>query len=127
MISLRKILNISFLLFVFLLSVRCSFREEKFKKPKTEAETPINAYTAFYNRVIKAHCLTCHSAEFPRGGINLSSYQSIMETSGVIAGNAEESLLYQEVKSGNMPAERAKLSEEEILLVWKWIQTGAKQ
>jgi len=81
--------------------------------------------------IIDTQCLGCHNSERARGGVDLSSYQSTIEgkteNGKIIAkGDSEDSLFYTEVFNAQMPP-RKPLNEEEIALVKKWIDTGAKE
>ena len=81
--------------------------------------------------IIDNKCLGCHNAERARGGVDLSSYQSTIEGKTdngkvVSIGRSEDSLFFTEVFNAQMPP-RKPLSEDEIGLVKKWIDTGAKE
>jgi mono/diheme cytochrome c family protein len=74
-------------------------------------------------------CLECHDAATRQGGLDLS--QSKMAMAGgdsgpaILPRNSSESLLWQAVESGEMPADRPALSDDEIALIAKWIDEGA--
>ncbi len=87
-------------------------------------------YTEIKNKIIDAKCIGCHSAARARGGVDLSSYESILAAKGdsgkvVTPNQLEASTFYLEVFNGTMPP-RTPLTEEEISLVKKWIETGVK-
>ena len=72
----------------------------------------------------------CHDAISHRDGINLSSYYDIMNSDVVVAGNAGESELIEVLnENGNdlmPPPPNAPLTSEQITLVSRWINQGAK-
>lgn len=75
-------------------------------------------------------CLECHDTATRDGGLDLST-QLAMRAGGdsgdaIVAGNAEASSLIELVRSGEMPAGREALSDEEIAELEKWIDDGAE-
>lgn len=94
--------------------------------------------------ILQNRCFSCHSAPKadpsgtltkPKGGVQLDSVKGIEESlSGevVIAGEPEDSLLYQRITlpegdAGIMPPSEAEtpLTKPEIDLIRKWIEQGA--
>ncbi len=67
----------------------------------------------------------CHDATTAADGVNLTSYQNILQTGGIIAGNPTGSELYQQVSSNAMPPNNP-LSQAQKDLIKIWIQQGAK-
>lgn len=84
--------------------------------------------------VIVRRCLECHQAGNPSGDLVMSTHAQIMKggESGpaVIAGSSAESLLLQRILSAEMPPAkrgiRQQLPEEEIGILKRWIDNGAK-
>ena len=75
------------------------------------------------------NCGNCHLGN-SSGGLNLSNYQNLMSGSDdgavVIPGNHEQSILWDEINSGDMPqGNNPELSDEEIDLIAQWIDEGA--
>ncbi len=74
-------------------------------------------------------CLECHDAATRQGGLDLS--QSKMAMAGgdsgpaILPRNSSESLLWHAVETGEMPADRPALSDDEIELIAQWIDEGA--
>ena len=73
-------------------------------------------------------CLVCHGGANPSAGLNLSSYENVMAGNVIDIGNYENSTLWQEVSSGDMPNNIANnnlgiadLTEEQIDLIANWI------
>ena len=78
--------------------------------------------------VFKAHCFACHTGATPQAGLNLGTRESIAAggKSGpaVVPGSSEKSLLVEKVLSKTMPPIEPKLTDEQILLIRKWIDRG---
>ena len=74
-------------------------------------------------------CTSCHVAGSPSGGLVLTSYNSLMAggTSGasIIAGNHQNSLLWNRINDGSMPPSSNDVSSANVELVKKWINEGA--
>lgn len=72
----------------------------------------------------------CHDSLTHAEGINLSNYNSILSSRSVVSGNAARSELYQVIVSSGRkampPAPAARLSAEQIDLIKRWIDEGAK-
>ena len=77
-------------------------------------------------------CMPCHSGSNPSSGLDLTSYDGVMNGSNsglvVISGDFENSLLWQEIISGDMPNNVANnnlgipdLNNQEIELIENWI------
>ena len=86
-----------------------------------------------------AYCIDCHSADDADGGFALDSFAALLqggeEGAALVAGQADESLLvkFLEGRSGRggknefmPPGKRDKLKPEEIALIKRWINAGAK-
>ncbi len=89
------------------------------------------SYDGLKAAVLETNCLGCHNSNRARGGIDLSSYESTLSATSesgkvVTVNDSSASTLYLEVFNGTMPP-RSSLSEEQIALVKKWIDTGAKK
>lgn len=77
-------------------------------------------------------CMPCHQGNNPSGGLDLTSYENVITggNSGdvIIIGDYENSILWQEVASGDMPNNIGNntlgipdLNAEEIELIQNWI------
>ena len=85
--------------------------------------------------LLAKHCLTCHGAVKPRGGLRLDN--SAMAMAGgntgkvIVPGQAEKSLLLRAVAGLEPdlrmpPKEKQRLSETEVATLRTWIDQGAK-
>ncbi len=79
--------------------------------------------------ILATRCLDCHSGTDPKGGLDLSSKNAAFRggKTGVVivAGNVDESPLWDSVSEGTMPP-KTKLTDREKQALHDWIQTGAK-
>ena len=79
--------------------------------------------------VFRAHCVKCHGPLKHEAELDLSTPRSIArggETGAVVvAGKADESLLWQKLAADEMPPDDP-LSADDKALVRRWIQSGAQ-
>ncbi|MFN7918960.1 MAG: PSD1 and planctomycete cytochrome C domain-containing protein [Bryobacteraceae bacterium] len=77
-------------------------------------------------KIFRAKCLACHSAKARSGGLSLESRDDILRGgksgAAVVAGRPVDSLLMSVISTGKMPMNGAKLSDEELAAVRKWIE-----
>ncbi|MBT4693153.1 MAG: DUF1592 domain-containing protein [Planctomycetaceae bacterium] len=75
------------------------------------------------------NCLGCHGAENHKGKLNLArkidAFKGGESGKVILAGNPNESLLLEQVISGDMPPEGPSLTEQEIKDLQQWIKNGA--
>ena len=80
--------------------------------------------------IFAQRCLACHNARTAKGRYNMETFAAVMKggESGqaVDPGDGELSTLTIMIEDGSMPKDADPLSAEEIALVKKWIDTGAK-
>jgi cytochrome c len=79
--------------------------------------------------ILQGKCSRCHGDSRQSGGLNLSSYTSMM-TGGrtgasILPGDAANSLLVQMVSSGKMPKSGLPLSNAQIQTITEWVNSGA--
>lgn len=74
-------------------------------------------------------CLDCHSGNEKKGGLDLSRAESATKGgesgAALVPGKANESLLWQRVRDGEMPPKKP-LPKQEVELLKRWIDGGAK-
>jgi uncharacterized membrane protein len=79
--------------------------------------------------ILERRCAKCHGGEFPSEGLNMESYESLISGSQngvvIIPGDANNSLLFQKIESGEMPKRGSDLTTEQIELIRQWINEGA--
>ncbi|MFG0295519.1 MAG: c-type cytochrome domain-containing protein [Maioricimonas sp. JB045] len=79
----------------------------------------------FYKR-----CLACHNARTSKGRFNMESFAAIMKggESGeaLVPGDSDDSNLCIQVEDGSMPLDSDPLTPEQIQLIARWVDLGAK-
>ncbi len=84
--------------------------------------------------ILVMRCLECHNEAGSSGGLVLTDLKGLKKggESGevVVAGNPDESLLYEKAFAGEMPPQRKgrsqRLSEQELAVLKGWIASGAR-
>ena len=78
--------------------------------------------------LLARHCLDCHSGADPKGKLNLASRAAALQGGeggpALVAGNVEESTLWERVSSNEMPPKHP-LSPAEKETLKAWIEAGA--
>ena len=103
---------------------------------KDDDSTPASASTGFSEvfSALERKCTFCHNLQNPKGGLDLSSFESIMKggNSGsiVVVGKPEESLIFTTLNGAvgeisKMPLNIPPMEEADIQLISKWIAAGA--
>ncbi len=87
-------------------------------------------YNTEIQTIFNANCTSCHMYGNASGGLTLTSYSGVMTNSNsgasVVPEDHANSLLWQRVNSGEMPAgNNPDLSSDEINLIAQWIDEGA--
>lgn len=98
---------------------------------ETKAGAPKVTFDADVKPILRKHCLTCHTAERPRGDLDLSTYGGVMfgGTSGkaAVAGKPDASPLYTmtaHLEEPKMPPGKPKIPQREIDTLRAWIEGG---
>jgi mono/diheme cytochrome c family protein len=102
---------------------------KKFEKP---AEAP--ATYASVADIFARNCNGCHGGGNPKGGLNTTSYQTLMAGSRsgpvITPGDPDNSIVLQYIKGirqPRMPKNMAPLPDAEVQTITKWIAGGAKE
>ena len=97
---------------------------------KVEAlETAKGGYAAV-QAILTRNCMPCHNAQNHKEGIDLSTYDSIMENpSAVMAGEPDRSGIYRTTSGprASMPKDKARLKDSDTKIIFDWIKDGAKK
>ena len=98
---------------------------------KAEETSPSAQPSVFASKVqplLVGKCLSCHSGEKPKGGLDLSTRASLLKGGdagpAVDLARAETSLLLQRLRSGEMPPKNP-LAAEQIAVIGEWLARGA--
>ncbi len=96
------------------------------------SETPRVGAASFSNDVLpilRDRCVSCHGGDKTSRGLDLTSYDKLMTGSiggrVIIAGDADNSKLYQSILQGKMPKRGGKLSDARVEIFKEWIKAGA--
>jgi len=89
------------------------------------------AFESHIRPILKAHCFDCHGeGDRLKADLDLRLVRWMIRggESGpaLRPGQPEDSLIYERVKSGEMPKRERKLSSEEVALIRRWIAEGAR-
>ena len=94
---------------------------------RQEAGQRIPHFESVILPIFEANCLACHGATLQQNGLDLRTQESVVKGgesgSAVEPGSAEQSLLYEKVRTGSMPLGGKKLKAEEIEAIRLWIET----
>jgi mono/diheme cytochrome c family protein len=90
----------------------------------SEAPAGAPSYATDIQPIFNASCSSCHGSR-ASGGVQLNSFENLMASNVITAGDSAGSVLWQEVDSGSMPKAGGKLSAEQIQLIADWINAGA--
>ena len=76
--------------------------------------------------VFRTRCLSCHEGESRKADLELASRERVLaggeSGAAIVPGRPDESLLYQRIKSGEMPPEgKDLLNEAEQEVIYRWI------
>lgn len=128
--------------------VACAKKDEEASNPPSATpttESPANPAPtspsatggafAKVEAVFAANCVKCHGGAAPKGGIDLSTYASVMkggeDGAVVVAGNPDQSKIVMALKGApgvkKMPMMAAPLSDADIATISNWIKDGAKE
>jgi len=116
---------------LILLGAFCLVVENCGKPPGLPASGVVNAtgspsamtFGQVSAQIIRPKCLKCHSY----APYDFSSYDSMMAAGVVTAGDPQDSMLYTEVATADMPKGGPPLSPDEVQMISQWITDGAKE
>jgi hypothetical protein len=78
--------------------------------------------------ILVSRCLQCHQGSDLQGGLNLTDLSSLMQGgdsgAAIVAGSATKSLLWERVRSDEMPPDNP-LTNHEKAAIEQWIEEGA--
>ncbi len=80
--------------------------------------------------IFHQRCVACHNARNSQGRYNMATYNAIhaVGESGhaIVPGDPDASRLVQMIEDGSMPYDADPLSDEQIALVRRWVELGAR-
>ncbi|MEW6086279.1 MAG: c-type cytochrome domain-containing protein [Chloroflexota bacterium] len=99
--------------------------------PPTEASSQTGT-VSFANDVVpilQSRCWNCHGGDRTEEGLNLTTFAGILAGSEngpvIIPGDADNSLLAEQVVSQEMPKRGPKLTPPQVQVILDWINQGA--
>jgi hypothetical protein len=112
-----------------LTSCNLEFRKEK---EGSTVQAQVNAdFSSIQQNLVNSKCIRCHSGPGSPHGVDLSSYDTIVNSGLfpplIVPGSPESSSLYTSIAAGRMPKGGPKLSESTVGALYEWIKNGAKE
>jgi uncharacterized membrane protein len=95
---------------------------------RADAPTLEPKFSSISKNIFQNRCSECHGPDGSQSGIDIFSYAYLLDPTGplVIAGKPEESELYKEVSTFDMPpGPRPHLTNAELGVIQAWINSGA--
>lgn len=99
--------------------------------PPTEAsaQTGTVSFTNDVVPILQSRCWNCHGGDRTEEGLNLTTFAGILAGSEngpvIIPGDADNSLLAEQVVSQEMPKRGPKLTPPQVQVILDWINQGA--
>jgi uncharacterized membrane protein len=99
--------------------------------PPTEASSQASTVSYFNDvlPILQSRCFNCHGGDKTEEGLNLTTFTGIMagsENGSVLTpGDADNSLLAEQVVSQKMPKRGPKLTPPQVQIILDWINQGA--
>ena len=79
--------------------------------------------------ILQSRCFNCHGGEQTKEGLSFASYDTLMKGSVnglvLVPGDANNSLLVQQLLKGEMPKRGPKLTPAQVQIIIDWITAGA--
>jgi hypothetical protein len=99
----------------------------KKEDPKTEVVTAVSFKEVTV--VLRKHCTECHGAGKVQGKVDLTSIAKMKASKGqvLVPGKPDQSDLYTSITVGEMPKDRKKPTDQELMVIRNWILGGAKE
>jgi len=92
-----------------------------------------NQWVSFTDQIapiFHQRCVACHNARNAQGRYNMANFDAMHSVGesgeAIIPGDATNSRLLQFIEDGSMPFDADPLSNDEITLVRRWIELGAR-
>ncbi len=114
------------------MTARLSLLVLLFASPLFGNETETLTFERDVRPILKAQCFQCHGEEKElKAGLDMRLVKLMAKGSEngpvFVAGKSADSLLFKHVRSGEMPPkDELQLPEEEVAIIGRWIDEGAK-
>lgn len=83
------------------------------------------SFTGQVAPLLTRHCGGCHVSG-KKGGFQMASYAGLMKSGMVQAGQGAASRLVETIESGDMPRGGGKVAAQDLAVLVKWIDAGAR-
>ena len=102
---------------------------------KDSAATPAVSYHRDVLPILRAHCQGCHQPAKASGTLDMTAVKNLMKggesgSPAIVPGKPDESYLIEQITPADgeaaMPQNQKPLADNEIALVRRWIEEGAK-
>lgn len=115
------------LVLIFLFFQNCSAPESMINGEDSKASSSnlVSSFNDINEKVIKPKCLFCHSTFSPGGGLDLTDFDSMMESGSIVPGDPDASSFYTSLVDGSMPPAKP-LDPQYIQAIAQWIEDGAR-
>lgn len=88
--------------------------------------TVTSNFATIQSQILMPSCGSCHSPPQIAGGVDVTSYQSLMASPGAISPyQPYVSELYKQTYNGTMPRKAAPLTAAQLQAIYNWIALGA--
>ena len=120
------------LIFIFLslLVLPCSPVHQEAPGGNSATSVTLPTFDSLNEKVFKPKCLSCHNSPSSADGVDVSSYEKIMNNNLfpplIVPGKPNESSLYLSCENKSMPQGGPPLSDEQLSAFREWIIQGAK-
>lgn len=95
----------------------------------SSAQTATVGFSADVLPILQSRCFNCHGGDKTEEGLNLTTFAGLMAGSEngpvIIPGDADNSLLAEQIVSQEMPKRGPKLTPPQIQTILDWINQGA--
>ncbi len=131
LLKFKELLKAVFFFSVFVTIASCTHKNDNTSDAPITSDTACDPNTVYFvndvQPVINSNCAYagCHDVVSHKEGVDLSSYDKIISTGGVKAGNPNGSELYEKISEGEMPPS-GPLAAAQQQLIYDWIKQGAK-
>lgn len=125
----RNLLLLTVISVFILFSIACKHETENNKIVDDECDPDKVYFVNDVQPILNSNCAYsgCHDASTHSDGVDLSTYDKIISTGEIEAGEPDKSELYEVIAEGEMPPDpNNPLSNDQKQIIYDWIAQGAK-
>ena len=125
--KMKKLFRLALVSSLSLMCFSCYYDELYIEEIPEIPEDQIVSFQDDIQPIFTANCISCHNATIANPDLREGNSYNAIVPDYVIAGDAENSELYQKLPGNNHPIETGSpLDVEEIALIKGWIDQGAE-